>query len=86
MAVRIMLPSKARVGDTIHFAFPKAPGKVVTALKSRSMARRWQSLKYWRAGHNRKKQPFSFTESLNLAPTSSRSRPLARKEKEENPG
>jgi len=33
MAVRIMLPSKARVGDTIHFAFPKAPGKVVTGFE-----------------------------------------------------
>ncbi len=30
MSVRIMLPSKARVGDTIHFAFPNAPGKVIS--------------------------------------------------------
>jgi hypothetical protein len=31
MALRIMLPSKARVGDTIHFAFPNVPGKVINA-------------------------------------------------------
>ena len=25
MSLRIMLPSKAKVGDTIHFHFPKSP-------------------------------------------------------------
>ena len=32
MAVRTMLPSKARVGDTIHFSFPHAnwKGKTIT--------------------------------------------------------
>jgi len=28
-----MLPSKARVGDTIHFAFPKEPGKLVSGFE-----------------------------------------------------
>ncbi len=32
MALRIMLPSTAKVGDTIHFAFPHSPfsGKKIT--------------------------------------------------------
>jgi hypothetical protein len=35
MAVRAMLPSKARVGDTIHFSFPHASlrGKSITAFE-----------------------------------------------------
>jgi hypothetical protein len=35
MAVRTMLPSKARVGDTIHFSFPHASlrGKRITAFE-----------------------------------------------------
>jgi len=35
MAVRTMLPSKARVGDTIHFSFPQASlkGKRITAFE-----------------------------------------------------
>jgi hypothetical protein len=35
MAVRTMLPSKARVGDTIHFSFPNASlkGKRITAFE-----------------------------------------------------
>ena len=35
MAVRTMLPSKARVGDTIHFSFPHAncKGKTITAFE-----------------------------------------------------
>ena len=33
MSLRIMLPSRAKVGDTIHFAFPNIPGKVVSAFE-----------------------------------------------------
>ena len=35
MAVRTMLPSKARVGDTIHFSFPQATlkGTRITAFE-----------------------------------------------------
>jgi plastocyanin len=34
MAVRTMLPSKARVGDTIHFTFPHSvKGKKITAFE-----------------------------------------------------
>jgi hypothetical protein len=33
MSVRIMLPSKARVGDTIHFSFPNGPGKVIASFE-----------------------------------------------------
>jgi hypothetical protein len=35
MAVRTMLPSKARVGDTVHFSFPHASlkGKKITAFE-----------------------------------------------------
>jgi hypothetical protein len=35
MAIRTMLPSKARVGDTVHFSFPHAclKGKRITAFE-----------------------------------------------------
>jgi hypothetical protein len=35
MALRIMLPSKAKVGDTIHFTFPNSrqPGMTITAFQ-----------------------------------------------------
>ncbi len=33
MSLRIMLPSKAKVGDTIHFAFPKSGGKAVSGFE-----------------------------------------------------
>jgi hypothetical protein len=33
MALRIMLPSRAKVGDTIHFSFPNAPGKLISAFE-----------------------------------------------------
>ena len=31
MALRVMLPSRAKVGDTIHFSFPNPAGKVISA-------------------------------------------------------
>jgi hypothetical protein len=31
MALRIMLPSRAKVGDTVHFSFPHSPGKLISA-------------------------------------------------------
>ena len=33
MSLRIMLPSKPRVGDTIHFAFPNSRNKIITAFE-----------------------------------------------------
>jgi hypothetical protein len=33
MSLRIMLPSRAKVGDTIHFAFPNVPGRAVSAFE-----------------------------------------------------
>jgi hypothetical protein len=33
MSIRTMLPSKARVGDTIHFAFPNSPGQKISGFE-----------------------------------------------------
>src|SRR5262245_8389743 len=33
MSLRIMLPSRAKVGDTIHFAFPNVPGRVISGFE-----------------------------------------------------
>src|SRR5262245_29014580 len=33
MALRIMLPSRAEVGDKVHFSFPNAPGKVISGFE-----------------------------------------------------
>jgi hypothetical protein len=33
MSLRIMLPSRARVGDTVHFAFPNGRDKTITAFE-----------------------------------------------------
>src|SRR5262249_25168607 len=33
MALRIMLPTRAKVGDTIHFSFPNSPGKLISAFE-----------------------------------------------------
>src|SRR5215470_167701 len=33
MALRIMLPSKAKVGDTVHFSFANEPGKPIAGFE-----------------------------------------------------